>query len=58
MNANKAEYICSKRERGISTLSGEHMKLVDKFGCVSSTKSDVNMRQGKTWTAIDRLSIR
>ena len=49
------------RERSISTLSGEHLKLVDKFtylvSSVSSTERDVNIRLSKTWTAIDWLSI-
>ena len=31
VNANKTEYMCFKRERGISTLSGGSLKLVDKF---------------------------
>ena len=61
MNANKTEYIYSKREEAITTLSGEHMKLVNKFtylgSSISSTESDVHKGQAKVWTAIDRLSI-
>ena len=60
MNANKMEYTCFKWEGTISTLSDGPLKLADKFvfhgSCVSSTKSDVNMHQAKTWTAINRLS--
>ena len=58
--ANKTEYICFKRG-AISTLNGGHLKLVDKFtylgSSVSSTESDVNMRQVKTWTAIDYIEV-
>ena len=52
---------CFKWEGAIFTLSSGPLKLVDKlmyFGSkVSSTKSDVNIRLTKAWTAIDRLSI-
>ena len=49
------------RKGDISTLNISPLKLVDKFtylgSSVSSTESDVNIRQAKAWTAIDRLSI-
>ena len=45
----------------ISTLDGTSLKLVDKFtylgSSVSSTENDIDTRQTKAWTAIDRLSI-
>ena len=61
IKANKTEYICFKQEGAISTLSGEHLKLLDKFvylsSNVSSTESDVNICLAKVWTAINRLMI-
>ena len=50
-----------KRERAFSTVSGEHLKLINKFtylgSSVSSTESDNNVHLAKAWTAIDRLLI-
>ena len=47
--------------RNISTLNGSSLKLVDKFtylgSSVSSTKTDIDMRLIKAWTAINRLSV-
>ena len=61
MNSDKTEYMCFNQEGDISTLKSGSLKLVDKFTylciSVSSTESDINMRQAKAWTAIDRLSI-
>ena len=61
MNANYTEYVCFKQERAIFTLSGEPLKLVEKFtylsSSVSSTESDINIRLAKAWAAIDALSI-
>ena len=61
MNTDKTEFMCFKREGAISTLSGKPLKLVDKSthpgSNISSTESDVNIRQAKTWTNIDWLSI-
>ena len=45
----------------ISTLGGSSLKLVDKFtylgSSVSSTEKDIDTRQTKAWTAINRLSV-
>ena len=61
VNANKTKYMCFKREGTIPTLNAGLLKLIDKFtylsSGISSTKSDINMRQANAWTAIDRLSI-
>ena len=52
---------CFDKKEDISTLNGGSLKLVDKFtylgSIVSSTENDINIRQTKTWIAIDRLSI-
>ena len=51
-----------KQEGTISTLKGKLQKLVVQFtnlgSNISSTESYVNIRIGKAWSAIDRLSIR
>ena len=58
VNANKTREMCFKRERVISTRNICLLKLVDKFMyCVSSSESDVNLRQAKMRTAINRLLI-
>ena len=61
VNAYKAEYMWFIQTGDISTLNGSSLKLVDKFtylgSSVSSTEADINTRQAKTWTAIDRLSV-
>ena len=61
VNANKMEYMCFNPEGAISTLNDGSLKLVDKFtyldSNVSSTESDINLHQAKTWIAIDTLSI-
>ena len=45
----------------ITTLDGASLKLVVKFtylgSSVSSTEKDIDTRQTKAWTAVDRLSI-
>ena len=50
-----------KQKGDISTLSGKPLKLFDLFTYLSSnilsTESDVNIIIGKTWTAIESLSI-
>ena len=62
VNAHKTEYMCSNQASDISTLEGTSMKLVDKFSflgsSVSSTEKDIDTRLTKTWTAIDKLSIK
>ena len=61
VNANKTEYMYFKQEENISTLSDEHLKLVDKFMClgtsVSSIASDVYIHLVKVWYVINRLLI-
>ena len=61
MNAKKTEFMDFKQVGAISTLSGKHLKLVDKFmyfaSSVSSTESDVNIGLAKVWTATNRLLI-
>ena len=53
--------MCFNQRGDISTLNSSSLKLVDKFtnleSSVSSTKTDINMRQAKACTAIDRLSV-
>ena len=60
MNANVTEYACYNLEGAIFTQNDVPLKLVDEFtylSSVSSTESDVNIRQAKMWTAFNRLSI-
>ena len=53
------QFSCFKQEG--ATLSGKHLKLVNQFtylsSNISSTESDINIHEAKTWTAINRLSI-
>ena len=53
--------MCFKEKRVIFISNGRPLKLVDKFAYlsskISSTESNINIRQAKAWTAIDRLSI-
>ena len=62
VNADKMEYMCFNQSGDISTLNGSSLKLVDQFmylgSRISSTKNDINKWLVKTWTAIDRLSVR
>ena len=55
------EYLCFNQRGDTSTLNGSSLKLVDKFtflgSSVSSTETYINMRLGKAWTAINRLSV-
>ena len=61
MNANKIEFICFEQEGTTFILSGKPLKLVDQYtnlgSNISSTESVVNIRMGKTWIVISRLSI-
>ena len=61
VNADKTEYLCFNQRGDISTLNGSSLKLVDKFtnqnSSFSSTKTDINTRLAKAWTAIDKLSV-
>ena len=53
--------MCFNQTGDIFTLNGSSLKLVNKFtylrSSVSSTKTDINMRLAKAWTAIDRVSV-
>ena len=61
VNTNKTEYMSFNQRGDIFTLNSSSLKLVDKFtyqgSSVSSTKTDINTRLAKAWTAIDRLSV-
>ena len=61
VNAHKTEYMCYNQTGDIATLEGTPLKLVDKFtylrSSVESTEEDIETRQTKAWTAINRLSI-
>ena len=61
VNTDKTEYMCFNQRGDISTLNGNSLKHVDKFtylgSSVSSTKTDINMRLAKAWTAIGWLSV-
>ena len=61
VNAHKTEYICFNHTGDIYTLGGSSLKHVDKFtyigSSVSSNEADIDTRQTKAWTAIDKLSV-
>ena len=61
VNADKTGCMCFNQRGDISTLNGSSLKLVDKFSYLRSsdlsTETDINMRQAKTWTATDWLSV-
>ena len=61
VNADKADFMCFNQRGNLSTVSGDSLKLEDKFtylgSSVSSTENDTNTQLAKAWTAIDRLSI-
>ena len=61
VNAQKTEYMCFNQAGNISTLEGTSLKLVDKFtylgSSVSSIEKDIDTRETKAWTPIDKLSI-
>ena len=61
VHAHKTEYMCFNQTGDISTLNGSSLKLVNKFtylgSSVSSTKTDIDTRLTKAWTAINRLSV-
>ena len=61
VNAHKTEYMCFNQISYISTLNGSYLKLVNKFtyqgSSVSSTETDIDTLQAKTWTANDRPSV-
>ena len=61
VNAYKTEYMCYNQAGDISTPDGTSLKLVDKFtylgSSVSSTEKNIDTRQTKAWTAINRVSI-
>ena len=55
------EILCFKQDDAISILNGHPLKLAGYLtyhgSNISSTESDVNLRIGKAWIAIDSLSI-
>ena len=61
VNADKTEYMCFNQKGEISTIKGGPLKLLDKFtylgNSVSSTKTNINTRLAKVWTATDRLLV-
>ena len=62
VSTNKTEFMCFKQKKELSPiLVVKTLKLVDKFtylgSNISSTESDVNMHQVKTWNANDKLLI-
>ena len=61
VNAHKTEYMCFNQTGDISTLNGSSLNLVDKFtnlgSSISSTKTDIDTRLTKAWTAINSLSV-
>ena len=54
--------MCFSQDGSISSLNRKLLKLLDQFpylsSNISSTESDVFIRVGKAWTAIDRLMTR
>ena len=61
VNADRTVYMCFSQRGNICTRKGGLLKLVDKFtylgNSFSSTKNDINTRQAKAWTAINKLSV-
>ena len=61
VSAHKTGYMCFNQTGNISTLNSSSLKLVSKFtylgSSVSSTKTDIDTRLAKAWTAIDRLLV-
>ena len=61
VNSDKAEFVYFKQDGAISTLKGKPLKIVNHFTYLGSNilsmESNISMLIGKTWTAIDRLSI-
>ena len=63
INTDKTEYMCYNQRGVISTLNSyhHHVTLSGRIhltgSSVSSTKTYINMRLSKAWTAIDRLSV-
>ena len=53
--------MCFRKDGAVPALSGNPLKFVDKFTYldrnISSTEVEVNMRNGKLWSAIDKWSI-
>ena len=54
--------MCFNQRGDISTVKGGSLKVVDKFTylrcSISSTKNDIHMQLAKSWTAINRLSVK
>ena len=60
MQTKRSTHALIKKQE-ISTLNGGSLKLLDEYiypgSSISSTEIEINMRQAKAWTAVDRLSI-
>ena len=58
--SDKIDFKCFNQDGIISSLTGKPLKFVNQFiylgSHISSTESDVNIRVGKTWSAIDWLT--
>ena len=61
VNTEKTEFMCYNQDGAIDSLSGKSLKMVDHFiylgSNISNTESDVNIHIGKTWAAMDKISI-
>ena len=62
VTTDKMVYMYFNQSGNISILNSGSLKLVDKFtflgSSISFSENDINMQLAKTWTAIDRLSIK
>ena len=60
VHADKTEYMCYKQDGQITSSSGKDLKKVDQFtylgSNISSTESDVNIRIGKAWATVNKLT--
>ena len=60
INSDETEFKCCNQDGVIYSLNSKLLKLIEQFiylGInITSTKSDVNIRIGKAWTASDRLT--
>ena len=60
VNADKTEYMAYKQKGEIASLSGKILNRVEEFiylgSNIASTEKDVNIRIGKAWTALTKLT--
>ena len=60
-NSDETEFLCSYQNAAISSLNGT-LVYTSMYHCIylgsniSSTETDINIRIGMSWTAIDRLT--